>query len=153
MLKDFTKIPMDIIVLTGQSNAEGSGRGPTANPYVPNEKIYYLNPDFTINIAEEVIRDNEVIASFVLPFAAQYIKNNRLNGRNLLIVKSAVGATGFCDNRWGLKDDLFLRMIEMTRTALSLNVENKLISFLWHQGEHEVGNNITYDVHKKIYYL
>ena len=57
------------------------------------------------------------------------------HGRKLLIIRAAIGGTGFLDNRWGMTDDLYLRMIEMIKTALELNPKNKLVAFLWHQGE------------------
>ena len=33
----------DIIIQGGQSNAEGSGRGPSIYEYEPSDDIYYLN--------------------------------------------------------------------------------------------------------------
>ena len=46
-------------------------------------------------------------------------------GRKILILRTAVGGTGFRDHRWGMTDDLYLQMMEMIRTALSLNPKNR----------------------------
>ena len=39
MLKNFTNEKYDIIILAGQSNAEGSGFGPVEDPFVPDERV------------------------------------------------------------------------------------------------------------------
>ena len=70
-------------------------------------------------------------------------------GRKLLIIRAAVGGTGFLDKHWGLEDVLYLRMMELTRTALELNPENRLAALLWHQGETDAGLNATYEGHYK----
>ena len=38
-------------------------------------------------------------------------------------------------------------MMEMTRTALSLNENNRLAGLLWHQGETDATLNASFDVH------
>lgn len=38
-------------------------------------------------------------------------------------------------SQWGLQDDLYVRMMEMVDFARSLNAENRVVGFLWHQGE------------------
>ena len=138
MLKDFTKIPFDIIIQAGQSNSEGYGFGDTEKPYENDSRIWYLNSDFTISIAAERVVNNGVCSNFSLSFAREYVAAGKLaEGRALLIIRSAVGGTGFADNRWNPTDDLFLNMMEMVHTAIELNSENKLVALLWHQGETE----------------
>ena len=44
-----------------------------------------------------------------------------------------------------MKDVLYLQMMEMTKTALELNPVNKLVALLWHQGENDVVNDVTYE--------
>ena len=60
MLKDFTKEKFDIIIQAGQSNAEGYGFGPVKEPYVPCDKVFYLNHDLTISQACEKVSGNEI---------------------------------------------------------------------------------------------
>lgn len=136
MLKNFSEEKFDIIIQAGQSNSEGCGRGTATTPFVQSPDIWYLDNDFTISMAHEIVVENEIVNNFSLAFATEYIKSGRLeNGRKLLIIRAAIGGTGFVDKRWGLSDDLFLTMMEMIKTALGLNPENRLVAFLWHQGE------------------
>ena len=148
-LKDFTKEKFDIIIQGGQSNCEGGGFGDVEKPYQPSDKVWYLNQDGTISQATEIVVENRILSLFQLQFARRYIEDGRLeDGRSLLIVRTAIGGTGFCDKRWGLQDDLYLQMMEMTKTALSLNSDNRIAAFLWHQGETDAGPS-GFDVHTK----
>jgi len=148
MLKNFSEYAFDIVIQAGQSNAEGCGLGPTDDPYAPSDRVWYLNGDFTITRAEESVQGNDTRTNFSLPFARSYCRDGRLaEGRNLLILRCAVGGTGFRDNHWKPEDDLFLRMMDMIRTALALNKENRLVAFLWHQGETDAILGAGYDEH------
>ena len=148
MLKDFTKERFDIIIQAGQSNSDGTGIGDADVPYVPKEDIYYLNANMTISVASERVVANDIWGDYSLTFADEYRGSGLLkDGRNLLILRTSVGGTGFLDKRWGLQDDLYLHMLEMTQTALELNPENRLKAFLWHQGETDALLNASYDTH------
>jgi len=148
MLMDFTKKKFDIILQAGQSNAQGCGWGAVPKPFETNDKTWYLGQNFTIYTAQEEVWDNNAVCNFALPFSMKYIKKGLLDkDRNLLIIRAAVGGTGFLDKHWGMEDDLYLQMMEMIRTALALNSENRLVAFLWHQGETDATNNATLDGH------
>ena len=148
MLRDFTKEAFDIIIQAGQSNAEGSGLGPVDQPWEVNDRVFYLNSDLSISHACERVLGNHIQSNFSLSFARQYLQDGRLEeGRKLLFLRCAVGGTGFLDNRWGMTDDLYLTMMEMIRTALSLNPQNRLIAFLWHQGETDAIYQASHDLH------
>ena len=150
MLHDFTKDKFDIIIQAGQSNSEGAGFGSTDHPYQPDGRVWYLNQNGTLTLAAEDIWGNEVRANFGLPFAREYLNAGMLSeGRKLLILRAAVGGTGFRDGRWGLSDDLYLQMMEMTRTALALNPENRLVALLWHQGETDATRGASFEEHYK----
>ncbi len=142
MLKDFTKEAFDIIVQAGQSNAEGCGRGPCNRPYIPDERIWFLNGDFTISVANERAFAGNLCSDFSLAFAKDYAKKLLAKDRKILIIRSAVGGTGFSDNRWNMTDDLYRRMMTMTADALSLNENNRVVAFFWHQGETDAINNM-----------
>ena len=142
MLKEFSGEEFDIIIQAGQSNSEGCGQGDTSTPFTPNDRFLYMYGDggFTITEAREHKWGDERIGNFSLSFGTEYIAKGKLqDGRKLLVLRTAVGGTGFCDKRWGLKDDLFTRMMEMAKTALALNPKNKLVALLWHQGETDAG--------------
>lgn len=148
MLKDFTKERFDIFIQAGQSNSEGYGFGPAEHPYEPSEQVWYMNGDFTMTQAAEKVTGNEIQTTYGLFFAREYLAAGLLQeGRKLLILRTSVGGTGFLDHRWGMTDDLYLRMMEMIRTALELNPENRLLGMLWHQGETDAQLGADYDTH------
>ena len=156
ILKDFTKEKFDIIVLAGQSNAEGTGIGRVENAYVPDPRVWFLSnherfgDTCIIEPATESVSRNSVHNNLALTFAEEYVKNGRLeDGRSVLIIRTAVGGTGFADNRWTPTGDLYLRMLDLVDIALSLNRENRIVAFLCHQGEAEVVAGVNHATHYK----
>lgn len=144
----------DIFIEAGQSNAAGYGHGPAANPYVPDPRVLYLTAgdpqageyepkgEYEISVAAErpnpEFGPNDRLGDFSLGFTQKYVQEGLLeSGRKLLVIRAAVGATGFLKHYWGLEDPLYQRMLRMTDHALSLHPENRLMGLLWHQGEHE----------------
>lgn len=154
---DLLKEKFDIFIQGGQSNAEGCGKGEVETPFIPNDSICYLydkrtltldaeglktsgcaDEPFVIDIAKEREINGELIADFSLTFAEGYLKSSfKRDGAKVLIIRSALGGAGFQKGNWGMHDYLYLRMIAMIEYALSLNPENKIMGFLWHQGEHD----------------
>ena len=150
MLRDLSKENYDIIIQAGQSNAEGSGFGPASEPWCPDDQVYYLDPDMTLVPATERVNGNRIQSNFSLSFARDYIRSGLLaEGRKLLILRSAVGGTGFLDRRWHMEGDLYLHMLEMVRTALEMNSGNRLVALLWHQGETDAILGATYEQHHR----
>lgn len=153
---DFVNIKWDIIVQGGQSNADGNGIGSVINEWVPSPNVFYLEaekdgcmidgnvsmrfPDkpLIFKPAEERYINNVYFGDFSLTFAKQYEQELLATGRKILIIRAAVGGTGFIRKHWGLQDVLYQKMVEMTQWALKQNEENRLIAFLWHQGEEDV---------------
>lgn len=149
----------DIIILAGQSNAESSGLGPTDTPWEQREDILMFKNDFAFEIAEtpygmqfmkvdpkeecyiEVAKERSteegVRGVLALQFAKKYAENNLEKDRKILIVHTPVGGTGFAGKQWGLGEVLYERMTEMSKLALGMNKENRVVAFLWHQGEHD----------------
>lgn len=167
-----TNEKFDIIVLAGQSNAGGCGAGETKYTYEPDEDIYVLKGDYTAT-AQKTEYGNEYLdiklsneyytqiasqkggcGSFALSFAQMYKKNNLQHGRKILIVQTAIGGTGFAKNHWAVGEYIYDRMIKMVEYALSFNKENRIIAFLWHQGEHDSFENPTlnFEERKNFYY-
>ena len=153
MLKDFTKEKYDIIILAGQSNAVGNGMGTVEKPYAPREDVLYMfgpleTNEYYVSPACEEVRDNETVGNFILRFAEHYLEDNRLeDGRKLLILCAAAGGTGFIDGQWRLTDCYYLRMMDMIRTALALNPENRLVGLIWHQGEYDSCYGASLELH------
>lgn len=152
----------DIVVLAGQSNAEGNGLGAVRRPYREDPRVFALrdknagligfddkgllrvggdfDPDITV--AREKVIGGKKVADFGLSFAREYVANGLLkDDRKLLIVNAAVGGTGFAKHQWGETAVLQERAFKMVDYALSLNAENKVVAFLWHQGEHDAYEN------------
>ena len=144
----------DIILEAGQSNAEGYGHGPAAEPYVPDPRILYFTAEDPpagayapkgepeIRIAAERphpdLAEGDLRGDLTLSFAQKYVEEGLLEpDRKLLIVRTAVGGTGFLKGYWRKGDPLYQRMLRMTDGALALHPQNRLVAMLWHQGEHE----------------
>ena len=73
----------------------------------------------------------------------KYVEAGMLEeGRKLLILRSAVGGTGFAKKQWGVGNVLYERLTDMTKAALGLNPENRIVAILWHQGEHDAFENV-----------
>ena len=159
----------DIIIQGGQSNAEGYGIGAVDIEYQPSSDIMYLNAKkevetkdrivityakapFEISVATERGAGEGKCGDFALTFAREYINSGLLvKGRKLLIIRAAIGGTGFQKEHWGLGKQLYSKLVEMTDYALSLNPENRIVAFLWHQGEHDAfEGNTPENYHKQL---
>lgn len=147
---------LDIIVLAGQSNAQGCGKGPVTEEYEKDERILQMvddaNPRFIkvdgkdvleldspttnrIEIADEPLEQDGRIGKLPLFFAKEYKKKILEEDRKILIINAGVGGTGFARDEWGAGNILYVRLLNMIKEALSLNAENRVVAFLWHQGE------------------
>ena len=153
----------DIIIQAGQSNAEGSGYGDTTEPYELTPDICYMldtrdslsfgkedvvikavDDSNSIEVANERPFQGRVYGDFSLTFAKDYVNSGRLQkGKKLLIIRAAVGGTSFEGGQWKVGDYLYQRMLALVDFALSLNKENKIVCFLWHQGESDAGTDST----------
>ena len=169
-MRNMCEEKFDIIIIAGQSNAEGYGVGPVDCEYVPSDKILWLkddadahfeqvngkdvlslkeNPTKTISVAEEPEGEFGKIGKLSFIFAKNYMNQYLKSDRKILIVNCAVGGTGFARPEWGVGNVLHNRMIDLVSYALSLNNENKVVAFLWHQGECDSFENAEWDVYKK----
>ena len=140
--------PFDIFVQAGQSNAEGCGQGTAAEPFVPTEQILYMNKDLSLSVAAERELNGGLWSDFSLFFASEYVKAGWLDpSRRVLILRTAVGGTGFLDRRWGMTDDLFLQMVKMIQHAKTLHEDSRFAALLWHQGETDAILTASYEGH------
>lgn len=146
----------DIIFVAGQSNGEGNGQG--ESEYMPNlvssDELVDTNPIsiyekdgktvldivvpvvWTIRKAQERVANGKPFADLSLAFADMYEKKYLKANRKVLIVKTAVGGTGFSKKQWGVGNILSNRALEMT-ASVTENKNNKVVAILWHQGEHD----------------
>ena len=154
------QVPCDIIILGGQSNAYGFGCGEMEEEMSCLKNVYLVYDDqpetfvtdergtdiLTVkrpwNFKVKGVVDKEYGAVIPLKFANEYIKNGLLDeGRNLVIIRAAVGGTGFYKKHWGIGEILYDRMLDMTEYILKQNKDNRVVAFLWHQGEHDAFEN------------
>ena len=170
-------MPYDIIILAGQSNAMGNGDGSYSGKLDLNEvyEIIDKNPssvyddkdgnpvlDIIMPVAcdfrvaqEREYNETKTLADLSLSFASNYAKNDCLkDGNKLLIVKTAVGGTGFTKKQWGVGAPLYERLCQMVDYALQLEEGSRIVAMLWHQGEHDAWEKPerTYEERYDFYY-
>ena len=167
----FADEKFDIIIQGGQSNAFGMGWGPVDEEYQADEDILYLDAEkitsegirdgvwglvldyldkpFEITVANDRMVDGKPIGDFSLTFAQEYKKKYLAPGRKILIVRASVGGTGFMKKHWRVGDIVYEKMLELVDYALGLNPENKIVGFLWHQGEHDAFEKNDPDLFKE----
>ncbi len=165
---NFSNVKFDIVIQAGQSNSEGCGLGPVTKELIPSPNAFYLYAEKTVTVVDDnliidfhdkpfVIEqakergegDNK-LGDFSLTFAEEYEKAGLLaSDRKLLIIRAGVGGAGFQKKHWGLQDCLYLKLLELINYALSLNKENRVVAFLWHQGEHDAFEKNTPENYKK----
>ena len=159
-------MPYDIIILGGQSNAEGNGLGKTDRPFIPDERIlmmrdggkygyeeqsdgtmkYFVTEPYTFvtETARERNDGERDYGMFVLSFAKKYVEAGLLeDGRKLLIINGTSGGTGFAGKQWGVGRVLHDRLTRMIGEAKGEN--DRVVAFLWHQGEHDAFENADFD--------
>ena len=66
----------------------------------------------------------------------------------MLIVRAAVGSSGFSDGRWSMDGDLYNKMKDVLHFVFKQEGKHVLKGVLWHQGEHDVHYKATYEQHK-----
>ncbi len=156
----------DIIILAGQSNAEGNGLGETNRPFTPDERILMMRDGgkfgyeqqedgsmkflvtepytFVTEIARERNDGERDYGMFALTFAKKYVEAGLLtDGRKLLIINTAAGGTGFAGRQWGIGNVLHTRLAKMVNEAKGEG--NRFIALLWHQGEHDAFEHADFD--------
>ena len=165
-------IGYDVIILAGQSNAVGFGDGKTENPFIQNPDIYEISDTYEMKffqdengesqldlrfppaedqlyfgIAKELFAYDRNNANLANSFAQEYVRRGYLKpGRRLLIVKAAVGGTGFSKGHWVVDGGILnTRMYYLMDEAFKLSEDMKIVAFLWHQGEHDAFENAHFD--------
>jgi hypothetical protein len=158
---DFSTVKFDIILLAGQSNAQGSGYGPVEEEYLPDGILYRMNGKgehekyengawtFSLPVAITIGEvDTRVADDLAVSFARAYIRRGLLaEDRKLLILHTALGATSFALDQWTPMGLCYRRMLYMLDCALNLHPENRVVALLWHQGESDATRGATEPMH------
>ena len=175
MENDFSKMVFDIIVVAGQSNAEGYGVSldkkpisvPDAYEIIDKNKYgmklkqdgSYDSLDFVYPV-ETIIRelqernvDGTYNSDLSLGFVEKYKKSEFYSPeRKILVIKTGYGGSGFAFDQQGVGNPLYIRMLDMINIGLSLNKNNKIVAFLWHQGEHDAFENAWFNYEERYEY-
>ncbi len=176
MKTDFTKIEFDIVVLAGQSNAEGYAVSREKTPKVISDAYEIIDKNkFGMKLKEDgsyggldfvypvevIIRelqerrseDGTYCSDLSLSFVEQYKKTKFYTpGRKILVIKTGYGGSGFAFDQHGVGNPLYIRMLDMINIGLSLNKNNRIVAFLWHQGEHDAFENAWFSYHERYEY-
>jgi hypothetical protein len=172
----------DIIIVGGQSNAVGAGLGPFtdsyANPTIDARIMQlgrigdqnltvipatWVQDSITYDALQHwVIPAQRKTMGFAIPFARRYIADGHLAAnRKVLIVPTAYGGTsilkwlGEISTPTTTPNALYDDMRDRVRTALALPGNNRIVAFLWHQGESDIKftldgkNGMTASVYKQ----
>jgi len=154
---------LDIIVVAGQSNAEGNGICTGETIETRNDVFEMIDAndydfDFTdpnkpflkivlpikekIQIMQERFCDGVPRTSFAMSFVDEFKKSKYYDPkRKIMVIYAAVGGTGFYKKEWGIDCFLYKRLLKMTDYALSFNKDNRIVALLWHQGECDAFEN------------
>ena len=77
-----------------------------------------------------------------LSFVEEYKKSRFYSpDRKVLVIKAGYGGSGFAFDQQGVGNPLYIRTQDMINIGLSLNKNNRIVAFLWHQGEHDAYEN------------
>lgn len=160
----------DVVVLAGQSNMVGRAAlesGVDDNLTALQDRVYQFPFDQNVN-SSGVVQTS--IVSKVVTLPLDFISNvpggssgEQANTtsiwktfcesiisyipakRRILLVPAAKGGIGFEQNNWTARTGAFYTaMVNATNAALSVHPTNKIIAFLWHQGESDAATNFKY---------
>ena len=178
MENDLRNTVFDIIVLAGQSNAEGYSVSLDKEPIVISDAYEIIDKNkFGMKLKEDgsyggldfvypvetIIRelqerrsnDGTFCSDLSLSFVEQYKKSRFYSpDRKILVIKTGYGGSGFAFDQQGVGNPLYKRTLDMINVGLSLNKNNRIVAFLWHQGEHDAFENawFSYDERYEYYY-
>ena len=177
MKEDFSQIAFDIIVVAGQSNAEGNGVSFDNKPMIISDAYEIIDKNkygmklkadgsyddldfvYPVEIIIRELQERKVDKFYNSDLSLSFVKkyqNSRYFSRNrkILVIKTGYGGSGFAFDQQGVGNPLYLRMLDMINKGLSLNEDNRIVALLWHQGEHDAfeNANFTYQERYDYYY-
>jgi Carbohydrate esterase, sialic acid-specific acetylesterase len=132
------------VLLIGQSNMSGRGQKyKAAIDGVQEARIAQWSRQGTVVPASERLQHADWVEGATevgmgTSFARAYV-SVLAPQRNVLLVPSAYGGTGFSSNNWNPGDAIYEQAISRITAALAANPGNCLAAVLWHQGENDAG--------------
>jgi hypothetical protein len=145
----------DVVAILGQSNARGDGEGAdlTYLDFTDPRVLQFVGDATSLMYRKAVLAVDPLLHHTPAPlshgvgagviFGREYVKTLPTN-RNLLLVPSARGATGFTstDYSWDpaatpTMENLYTTALAQIHAALNLNPNNRLVAVIWDQGEND----------------
>jgi hypothetical protein len=134
----------DVVLLVGQSNMVGVGRGPdNSDDAASNPRVWQLDPaNRSIIEAHDPLIQNQTVPNAVglgMTFAKSYLKSIPSN-RNVLLVGAAANNTTFVSGRWKAPNgDLAVAAVQRANEAMSkAGPCARFAGILWLQGEGDI---------------
>ena len=158
---NFADTKFDIVLIAGQSNAQGSGYGPVEEEHLPDGVVYrmsglgkgdkYENGTWYLSLPPE-IKIEELDSTKSDDFGTAFVREYRRKGllaedRKILVLNTALGATSFAVGHWTPMGLCYRRMLYMLDCALNLHPENRVVALLWHQGESDASRDVDEATH------
>ena len=137
----------DIILNIGQSNnmfggneTDGTGGGVSDEEVTDPRIKQYKTSTGEIVLAQEPLEHPDKQTGeigYAFNFARRYIREGYLeNGREVLIIPAAVGATGFAGGDWNKGGARYNNAVTYINNVLADETGNhRVVAILWHQGE------------------
>ncbi|CAM9219746.1 unnamed protein product [Scytosiphon promiscuus] len=145
----------DVVLLMGQSNMSGWGRGYDVNIDGPNNpRIQQWSRANTIITASERLEhaDMGTISNTLVGMGTAFgraLVETLPAERNVLLVPTAYRSTSLVDGPWTPGGDLFEDAVTRMTAALASDEDggNCVAAVLWHQGEADVGARVDHDTY------
>ncbi|CAM9219812.1 unnamed protein product [Scytosiphon promiscuus] len=146
----------DVVLLMGQSNMSGWGRGYDVNIDGPNDpRIQQWSRANTIITASERLEhaDMGTISNTLVGMGTAFgraLVETLPAERNVLLVPTAYRSSRLVDGPWTPGGDLFEDAVTRMTAALASDEDggNCVAAMLWHQGEADVGARVAPDTYR-----
>ena len=157
----------DIIVIGGQSNAVGAGRGGYSDPYASKADPRLLfqvgrQIDNCVSHFRQIVPATMTLehwlncprqqtVGFGLPYARRWAHHNLAPGRQVLIVPGAYGGSSsrqWLDTFWPALRDQIRWALKQKPVDIRGPARNRVVAFLWSQGETDSANCLDAPAHE-----
>src|SRR4051812_36045861 len=130
----------DVVVLAGQSNMVGYHGPIDPKLDASDPRIFQWGRD-AMSVATEPLQHPGQTTGTIglgLTFAKNYANQRLQSGRGVLLVPVAAPGTGFSTECWNPGNTCYETAVRRTTDALASNPNNRVVGFLWLQGEADV---------------
>lgn len=129
---DLAEREVDIFLLIGQSNMEGSGSLEGYQPPANGDRIFHFGPDYQTYPAREPLRGG---VGPSVAFASHYLEGIDDSDRAVLLINAARGGTNI--EQWGPSNDDRSLYAKAVKRALAASHAGTIRGVLFFQGEND----------------